>query len=97
MRTSGRLPGVVYGGDGAVQSIEMDHKDMYYKLKVEAFHASVLSLNIDGKPIQVVLRDYQMHPFKQQILHIDFQRINQNKKCMSNCLCILLTLRVLRV
>lgn len=80
MRTSGRLPGVVYGGDGTVQSIEMDHKDMYYKLKVEAFHASVLSLNIDGKPIQVVLRDYQMHPFKQQILHIDFQRINQNKK-----------------
>lgn len=80
MRTSGRLPGVVYGGDGTAQSIEMDHKDMYYKLKAEAFHASILSLNIDGDPVQVVLRDYQMHPFKQQILHIDFQRINQSKK-----------------
>lgn len=80
MRTSGRLPGVVYGGDGTAQSIEMDHKDMYYKLKAEAFHASILSLNIEGDPVQVVLRDYQMHPFKQQILHIDFQRINQSKK-----------------
>lgn len=79
MRMSGRLPGVVYG-DGTAQSIEMDHKDLYYKLKAEAFHASVLSLNIDGSPVQVVLRDYQMHPFKQQILHIDFQRINQNEK-----------------
>jgi len=80
MRISGRLPGVIYGGGGTAQSIEMDHKDLYYKLKAEAFHASVLSLNIDGNPVQVVLRDYQMHPFKQQILHIDFQRINQNKK-----------------
>lgn len=80
MRTSGRLPGVIYGGGETTQSIEMDHKDLYYKLKAEAFHASVLSLNIDGNPVQVVLRDYQMHPFKQQILHIDFQRINQNEK-----------------
>lgn len=80
LRASGKLPGVVYGGDGTTQAIEMDHKDMYYKLKLEAFHASILTLNIDGNPVQVVLRDYQMHPFKQQILHIDFQRINQNKK-----------------
>ncbi|MDT8364255.1 MAG: 50S ribosomal protein L25/general stress protein Ctc [Nitrosomonas sp.] len=80
MRASGKLPGVVYGGDGASQSIEMNHKDLYYSLKAEAFHASILSLSIDGNPVQVVLRDYQMHPFKQQILHIDFQRINQNQK-----------------
>ncbi len=80
MRTSGRLPGVVYGGDGVSQSIEMDHKDLYFKLKMEAFHASILSLSVDGNPVQVVLRDYQMHPFKQQILHVDFQRIDQNKK-----------------
>lgn len=80
MRGLGRLPGVVYGAGGTSQPIEMDHKDLYFKLKMEAFHASILSLDIDGNPVQVVLRDYQMHPFKQQILHIDFQRINQNKK-----------------
>lgn len=81
LRAAGKLPGVIYGGEeGAAQSIEMDHKDLFYKLKLEAFHASILSINIDGKTEQVLLRDVQMHPFKLQVLHVDFQRINQNQK-----------------
>lgn len=81
LRAAGKLPGVIYGGEkGAAQSIELDHKDLFYKLKLEAFHASILSINIDGKTEQVLLRDVQMHPFKQQVLHVDFQRINQNQK-----------------
>jgi len=80
LRSQGRLPGVIYGGNGDAQSIELDHKDLYYKLKMEAFHASILSISVDGKKEQVLLRDVQMHPFKQQVLHIDFQRVRQDQK-----------------
>lgn len=80
LRTQGRLPGVIYGGGGDTRSIDLDHKDLYYKLKTEAFHASILSISVDGKKEQVLLRDVQMHPFKQQVLHIDFQRVRQDQK-----------------
>lgn len=80
LRTAGKVPGVVYGGDAAAQSIEMDHNNLFHRLKLEAFHASVLSLNVDGVKEQVLLRDVQMHPYKQQVLHVDFQRIDKNKK-----------------
>jgi len=80
LRRSGKVPAVIYGGDAAAQSIEMDHKDLFYNLKHEAFHASILSLSLDGKKEQVLLRDVQMHPYKQQVLHVDFQRVDKNKK-----------------
>lgn len=80
LRKSGKVPAVVYGGDQSAESIEMDHNDIFYKLKMEAFHASILSLNISGKSEQVLLRDIQWHPFKQQVLHVDFQRVDKNKK-----------------
>lgn len=80
LRTAGKVPGVVYGGEGVAQSIDLDHNNLFHKLKLEAFHASVLSLNIEGVKEQVLLRDAQMHPYKQQVLHVDFQRIGQNKK-----------------
>lgn len=80
LRSAGKVPGVVYGGEGAAQSIELDHNNLFHKLKLEAFHASVLSLNIEGDKEQVLLRDVQMHPYKQQVLHVDFQRIDKNKK-----------------
>jgi len=79
LRNAGRVPGVLYGA-GEVNLIEMDHNDLYYKLRTEAFHASVLSLNLDGKTESVLLRDFVMHPFRQQVQHIDFQRVDQNKK-----------------
>ena len=80
LRAKGRLPGVIYGGDGNTQSIELDHKDLFYKLKTDVFHASILSINIDGRKEQVLLRDVQMHPFRQQVLHVDFQRVRQDQK-----------------
>jgi large subunit ribosomal protein L25 len=60
--------------------IELDHNTLYFALKKEAFHASVLSLNLDGKAQSVLLRDFQMHPFRQQVQHIDFQRVDAKKK-----------------
>ena len=80
LRIAGRIPGVVYGGDAGAVAIDLDHKDIYYKLKNEAFHASVLTLDIDGKKEQVLLRDYHMHSFKQLVMHIDFQRVSQTEK-----------------
>lgn len=80
LRGSGKVPAIIYGGDHEAQSIEMDHNNLFHKLKLEAFHASILSLSVAGEVEQVLLRDIQMHPFKQQVLHVDFQRVDKNKK-----------------
>ena len=80
LRHSGKTPGILYGGKDEAKSIELDSKELMMKFKHEAFHASILSLNLDGKSEKVLLRDYQLHPVKDNILHIDFQRIDENKK-----------------
>ena len=79
LRNTGRVPGVVYGV-GDVNLIELDHNELYYKLRAEAFHASILTLNLEGKKEDVLLRDFVMHPFRQQVQHIDFQRVDAKKK-----------------
>jgi len=79
LRNAGRVPGVVYGV-GDVNVIDLDHNDLYHKLRKEAFHASILTLNLDGKKEAVLLRDFVMHPFRQQVQHIDFQRVDAKKK-----------------
>ncbi|MEY4001301.1 MAG: hypothetical protein RI968_419 [Pseudomonadota bacterium] len=79
LRRDGKLPGIVYGAKGEAISIEMDHNPILLALRVESFHASILNLQLDGKSEQVLLRDFQMHPFKQQVLHIDFQRVEADK------------------
>jgi large subunit ribosomal protein L25 len=79
LRKANRVPGVVYGSGDAVM-IELDHNTLYYALRNEAFHASVLSLDLEGKKESVLLRDFQMHPFRQQVQHIDFQRVDAKKK-----------------
>ncbi len=79
LRKANLVPGIVYGA-GEATMIEIDHNPLYYALKKEAFHASILSLELDGKKQSVLLRDFQMHPFRQQVQHIDFQRVDANKK-----------------
>ena len=79
LRKSGRVPGIVYGG-AEPTLIDLDHNNLYYSLRKEAFHASILTLDLDGKKEPVLLRDFQMHPFRQQVQHIDFQRVESNKK-----------------
>lgn len=80
LRRLGKTPGIIYGGEADPQAIELDHNDLFYKLKLEAFHASILTLNVEGGKEKVLLRDIQMHPFKQIVLHVDFQRIDPKKK-----------------
>ena len=81
LRTSGKVPGIVYGGAEQPINIELDHNDLYHALRKEAFHSSILDLEIEGRGAQqVLLRDVQMHAFKQQVLHIDFQRVAADRK-----------------
>ena len=80
LRNTGRTPGIVYGGTGEPLLIELDHNALWHAIKKEAFHASVLDMELAGKEHKVLLRDVQMHPFKQLILHIDFQRVDATTK-----------------
>lgn len=80
MRRAGRVPGILYGGKQQAQTIELDHNALYHLLNLEAFHASILNMNLDGKKQQVLLREVRMHPFKMQVMHVDFQRVAKDKK-----------------
>ncbi len=80
LRVTGKAPGIVYGGAVPTQLIEIDHNALWHALKKEAFHATVLDMEFAGKESKVLLRDVQYHPYKQQVLHIDFQRVDANTK-----------------
>ena len=75
LRITGRTPGIVYGGTGEPILIEIDHNALFHAIKKEAFHAAVLEMELAGVEHKVLLRDLQMHPYKQQVQHIDFQRV----------------------
>ena len=76
LRNAGQTPGIIYGGASAPVAITLDHNALYHALKKETFHSSILDMEIDGVTQQVLLRDFQMHAFKQLVLHADFQRID---------------------
>jgi large subunit ribosomal protein L25 len=80
LRTTGKTPGIVYGGEGQPQLIELDHNALWHALKKEAFHSSILDMELGGKAGQVLLRDVQYHPYKQEVVHIDFQRVDAKTK-----------------
>ncbi len=80
LRRAGKVPGIIYGGSAAPQMIELDHNALFHALKKEQFHSSVLEMEVAGKTSQVLLRDYQMHPYKPLVLHIDFQRVDAAHK-----------------
>ncbi len=75
LRRAGLVPGIVYGGDQAPQSITLNHNELYHLLQNEAFHTAVITLEVAGSSTQVLLRDAQYHPFKPVVLHVDFQRV----------------------
>lgn len=79
LRNAGKVPAIVYGADKPAASVELDHNALVQQLRKEAFHASILTLNLDGTKEQVLLRDVQSHPWKKLIMHVDFQRVDPNK------------------
>lgn len=79
LRNAAKVPGIVYGA-GTPSMIEIDHNALYFALKKEAFHSSILEMETEGKVQKVLLRDFQMHPYKPQVLHVDFQRVDETTK-----------------
>ncbi len=75
LRRADKLPGIVYGGNQPAAPIELEHNPIFFALRKEKFHASILMMELDGVEQLVVLRAFQMHPYKPQVMHIDFQRI----------------------
>ena len=80
LRRDGKVPGIVYGGSQPAVTIELDHNALFHHLRNEKFHASILTLKMDGGTEQVLLRAVNMHPFKLQVQHIDFQRVSAKEK-----------------
>lgn len=80
LRRAGKVPGIVYGGGKEPTPVAFDHSVMLRNLNQEAFHTSILTLHLDGAADQAILRDYQMHPFKPWVLHVDLQRISATEK-----------------
>ncbi|NIA53497.1 50S ribosomal protein L25/general stress protein Ctc [Massilia sp. TW-1] len=76
LRNAGQTPGIIYGGAAAPELIALDGNALFHALKKEAFHGSILDLELDGKTQKVLLRDFQMHAYKQLVLHADFQRVD---------------------
>ena len=79
LRRTAQIPAIVYGGDVAPKSVQFDHEKIWLASQNEWFYSSILSLDLDGKVEKVLLRDMQRHPYKQQIMHLDFQRVNENQ------------------
>jgi len=86
LRHGGKVPGIVYGGSGKPTSIELDHNALYHALKKEAFHSSILEMELAGQSEKVVLRALQMHAFKQLVLHVDFQRVDETTRIKKKAL-----------
>ena len=79
LRLTAKVPGIVYGA-GTPTMIELDHNALYFALKKEAFHSSLLEMELAGRTETVLLRDYQMHAWKQIVLHVDFQRVDETTR-----------------
>ncbi len=79
LRHAAQLPAIVYGGTAAPQSIQIEHEQIWLASHHEWFYSSILNLDVDGKVEQVLLRDMQRHPYKQLIMHLDFQRVDANQ------------------
>jgi large subunit ribosomal protein L25 len=80
LRRNGKVPGIIYGGKKDAVTIEIDHNALFHALRNEKFHASILDMTVDGVKEQVLLRAVNMHPFKVQVQHIDFQRVSADEK-----------------
>lgn len=76
LRRANKVPGIIYGGTAAPVTIELPHNDLLLALRKEAFHSSVLTINVEGAVETVLLRDSQMHPYRAQVLHVDFLRVD---------------------
>jgi len=78
LRRAGNVPAIVYGAGLDPVGIQLSHNDVWLASQHEWFYSTILNLNLNGDVQKVLLRDMQRHPYKQQILHLDFQRVDDN-------------------
>lgn len=79
LRKTGMVPAIIYGGDSDPASVTLSHNEFIHQLDNEAIYTQVLALKVGKKKEEVILRDLQRHPFKHQVMHADFQRVDQKK------------------
>ena len=79
-RVDGEIPAIVYGGKNEPQTISLVHNDVLKAIENEAFYSQIISLSVDGKTEEVILKDMQRHPAKAIVLHMDFLRISKSTK-----------------
>jgi large subunit ribosomal protein L25 len=79
LRRAASIPAIIYGGKAAPQPVQLDHEKVWLASQNEWFYSSILTLDVDGKSESVLLRDMQRHPYKQIIMHLDFQRVDENQ------------------
>ena len=84
LRHAGKVPAIIYGGDTAPQSIQLDQEKTWVASQHEWFYSSIIDLEVDGKVETVLLRDMQRHPYRQLIMHLDFQRVNAKEAIRVN-------------
>lgn len=80
LRNEGMTPGIIYGGEQEAINIKLNHNNLYHALARQSFHSTIHEIDIDGEVHQVILRDFQAHAFKQLVMHVDFQRVEQDKE-----------------
>ena len=83
-RVAGRVPGIVYGGGEAPQMISLFANDLVKAQKFEVFYSQVLELQIDGTSQQIVLKDVQRNPAREEITHVDFLRVRADQELQVN-------------
>lgn len=80
LRNTGRVPCIIYGGNQEPAQVSVDHDELMHKLEQEAFYSHILTVDVDGKKEQALLRDVQRHPSRMRVLHVDFQRVSATDK-----------------
>jgi large subunit ribosomal protein L25 len=80
LRRAGKVPAVLYGGDGQPRSITLDHQQLLTLIDKEKFYSSIISVNVDAQPQPAIVRDVQMHPARNAVVHVDLQRVLENEK-----------------
>lgn len=79
LRRTGYVPGILYGADKDPVSIQLEHNDVLKHTELEAFYSHILTLKLPNGSERVVLKDMQRHPYKAQVMHMDFLRVSENE------------------
>lgn len=79
LRRAGKVPAILYGGRGQAQNVVLDHQQLLTLIDNERFYSSIISLNLDSQPQPAIVRDVQMHPARNAVVHVDLQRVLENE------------------